>query len=71
VLESFYVNLNFNFESPLPKKDLCKLSLKLAQWFWRTSNICKSLTDRQIDGQTDDKLQAIRKGYLSFHLRWV
>jgi hypothetical protein len=38
----------YNSESPLPKDDLCQLWLKLAQWFWRRSRKCKSLTDRQM-----------------------
>ena len=29
-----FLNLN-NFESPSPKYALCKIWLKLAQWFWR------------------------------------
>jgi hypothetical protein len=46
----------YNSESSLPKDDLCQLWLKLAQWFWRRSWKCKSLTDRrQMDGQTTDK----------------
>ena len=39
-----------NLESPLPKDDLCQVWLKLAQWFWRGSQKCKSL---QLDRQTD------------------
>jgi hypothetical protein len=37
-------------ESPLPKDDLCQVWSKLAQWFWRRSQKCKSL---QTDIQTD------------------
>jgi hypothetical protein len=62
----------YNTESSLPKDDLCQLWLKLAQWFWRRSWKCKSLTDRhQTDGQTDDGLKAIREAHLSFQLRWA
>jgi hypothetical protein len=50
-----------NFESLVPKDDLCKVWLKLAQWFWRRSRKCKRL---QTDGQ-----MAIRKAHLSFQLR--
>jgi hypothetical protein len=39
-------------ESPLPKKDLCQVWLKLALRFWRRSRKCKSL---QTDGQTDER----------------
>jgi hypothetical protein len=41
----------YNLESPPPKNDLCQVWLKLAQWFWRRSQKCKSL---QTDGQMDD-----------------
>jgi hypothetical protein len=44
-----HLHLN-KLETPLPKDDLCKVSLKLAQWFWRRSRKCKSL---QTDGRTD------------------
>jgi hypothetical protein len=37
-------------ETSLPKDNLCKVWLKLAQWFSRRSRKCKSL---QTDGQTD------------------
>jgi hypothetical protein len=57
----------YNFESPLPKDDLCQLWLKLALRFWRRSWKCKSLTDRQTDRrtdrQTDDGQRAIRKAH--------
>jgi hypothetical protein len=33
----------YKLESPPPKYDLCRVWLKLAQWFWRRSRICKSL----------------------------
>jgi hypothetical protein len=59
-------------ESPPPKDDLCQVWLKLAQWFWRRSQKCKSLqTDRRTDGQTDDGQKAIRIAHLSFQLRWA
>jgi hypothetical protein len=38
-----------NLESPPSNNDLCQVWLKLAQWFWRRSQKCKSL---QTDGQT-------------------
>jgi hypothetical protein len=38
-------------ESPSLKDDLCQVWLKLAQWFWRRSQKCKSL---QRDRRTDD-----------------
>jgi hypothetical protein len=42
----------YKSESSLPKNDLCKFCLKLAQRFWRRSRKCKSLTDRrQTDGR--------------------
>ena len=48
-----------NFESPLPKDDLCQVWSKLAQWFLRRSRNVKKLTDgptdRQTDGQTDGR----------------
>jgi hypothetical protein len=54
--------------NPFPKDDLCQIWLKLSQWFWKKSWICKSLhTDRQ----TDDGQQAIRITHLSFQLRWA
>jgi hypothetical protein len=41
-----------NLESPSPKDDLCQVWLKLAKWFWRRSQKCKSLqTDKQTDGR--------------------
>ena len=52
-----------NLEYPPPKDDLCQVYLRLAQWFWRRSQKCKSL---QTDGQ-----RAIRIGHLSFQLRWA
>jgi hypothetical protein len=39
-----------NLKSPPPKDDLCQVWLKLAQWFWRRNQKCKSL---QTDGRTD------------------
>jgi hypothetical protein len=55
------------FRIPSPKKYLCQVSLKLAQWFGRRSRKCKSLqTDRQTDGQrtTGDQKS-------SLELRWA
>jgi hypothetical protein len=51
----------YNSESPLPNDDLCRVWLKLAQWFWRRSRKCKSL-------QTDRR-RPIRKAHLSFQIR--
>jgi hypothetical protein len=51
---------------PSPKDDLCQVCLKLAVWFWRRSQKCKS---RQTDGQEDDGQHMIRKAHLSFQLR--
>jgi hypothetical protein len=57
-----------NLESPLPKDDLCQVWSKLAERFWRRSRKCKKFTDRwtdgQMDGQTDDGQQAIRKAHI-------
>ena len=36
---------------------------EMKMWKWRT--------DRQTDGQTDDRRQVIRKAHLSFQLRWA
>jgi hypothetical protein len=63
-------------ETPPPKDDLCQVWLKLAQWFWRRSQKCKSSqtdwqTARWQDGQTDDGQPAIRIAHLSFQLRWA
>jgi hypothetical protein len=44
----------YNSEFHLPKDDLSQLWLKLAVWFWRRSQKCKSLTDKKTDGQTTD-----------------
>jgi hypothetical protein len=61
-----------NLESPSPKDDLCQFWLKLAQWFWRRSQKCKSLqTDGRHDGKTDDGQRAIRIDHLSSQLRWA
>jgi hypothetical protein len=49
-----------NLKSPPLKGDLCQVWLKLAKWFWRRSQKCKSLLT---DGQ-----QAIRIAHLSFQL---
>jgi hypothetical protein len=49
-------------ESPSPRDDLCQVWLKLAQWFWRRIQKCKSLTDRL----TDDGQRVIRKAHLIF-----
>jgi hypothetical protein len=59
------VPLHFNnLESPPPKDNLCQVWSKLALWFWRRSQKCKSL-------QMDDGQRAIRKAHLSFQLRWA
>ena len=58
-------------ESPPSKDALWQVRLKLAQWFWRRSWKCEKFTDRQTDGQADDRQQAIRKAHLSFKLRWA
>jgi hypothetical protein len=47
--EDYPLYLN-NLEFPPPKDDLCQVCLKLAKWFWRRSQKCKSL---QTDGRTD------------------
>ena len=36
----------YKLESPSPKDALCKLWLKLAQWFWRRRWKCEKFTDR-------------------------
>jgi hypothetical protein len=51
----------YKLESPIPKDDLCQVSLKFDQWF-RRSRKYKSLTDRR---------WTIRKTHLSFQLRWA
>ena len=52
------VALHLNkFEFPPPKDALCKVWLKLAQWFWRRSWKCEKFTDRQrIDSRRSEKL---------------
>jgi hypothetical protein len=50
---------------PSSKNNLCQVWLKLAQWFWRRSQKCKSF---QTSGQTDGQ-RVIRKANLSFQLR--
>jgi hypothetical protein len=47
------VPLHLNkLDSPPPKDDFCQIWLKLAQWFWRRSQKCRSL---QTDGQRDNR----------------
>jgi hypothetical protein len=50
-----------NLEFPPPRDDLCKVWLKLAQWFWRKSRKCKSL---QTDGQSVKLTRAFSSGEL-------
>jgi hypothetical protein len=50
--------------SPSPKDDLCKVCLKLAQWFWGRSQKCEKWTD---NGRTNrQQTTDIRKAHLSF-----
>ena len=50
------VALNLNkLESPPTKVALCPVWWKLTQWFWRKRWKCEKFTDRQTDGQTDDR----------------
>jgi hypothetical protein len=49
--KGYHFRLN-ELKSPPPKDDLCQVWLKLALWFWRRSQKCKSL---QTDGQTDGR----------------
>jgi hypothetical protein len=53
--KGYPLHLN-KLESPTPKDDLRQVWLKLAQWFWRRSQKCKSL---QMDRQTDAGQRAI------------
>jgi hypothetical protein len=56
-------------ETPLPKDDLCQVWLKMAQWFWRRSQKCKSLqTDGQTDRQTDRQMDRRSDGQT---VRWT
>ena len=55
-------------ESPSPRKTLCQVWLKLAQWFWGRRWKCEKVTDGL---QTDDGRQVIRKAHLNFQLRWA
>jgi hypothetical protein len=59
---SFHLN---NSESPPPKDDLCQVWLKLAKWFWRRRQKCKSL---QTDGGTDRRTTDNRR---SEKLTWA
>ena len=59
-------------ESSLPTDDLCHVSFKLAQWFWRRWWKYKPITDKQTDGQangrqtTGDQKRAFSCGELHF-----
>ena len=63
-------------ESSSLKNAWCKVWLILAQWFWRKWT-CEKHRDGWTDGQHScdssslAKVQAIRKGYLNFQLRWT
>jgi hypothetical protein len=64
------VNLHLNNSvSYSPKDDLCQLWLELDQQFWRRSQKCKSLTDRQMDRlQSSDGQQTTGNQKSSFEL---
>ena len=61
--EGFFLHLK-KLLSPIPKKSLCRVLLKLAQWFWRRW----SLKNLRTDGQTDDGQQAFSSGELNTRL---
>ena len=42
-----------NLNSHHPRMLLCKVCLKLAQWFWRRRWKCVKFTDGRTDGRTD------------------
>ena len=48
-------------ESASLKDALCKVWLKLAQWFWRRRWKCEKFTDRRTDGRTDGQTDAGRQ----------
>jgi hypothetical protein len=56
-----------NLESPPPEDDLCQVWSKLASGSGEEVNNVKVY--RQMDEQTDNEQQAIRKAHLSFQLR--
>ena len=64
---SFHLN---RLDSPSPKDALCRVLLKLAQWFWRRSWKCEKFSDGWTDGRTGGRTDD-RKAHLSFQLRWV
>jgi hypothetical protein len=54
LLICYYLPLDKGLPLHLNKNDLCKVCLKLAQWFWKRTRKCKSLqTDGWTDGKTD------------------
>ena len=58
--KSMALHLN-KLKSPLPKDALCKVWLKLVQWFGRIRWNCEKFTDRQTNRQMDEGRQAIRR----------
>ena len=61
--EGMVLHLN-KLESNSPKDAICKVWLKLAQWFWRRISYFSSM-------HTDSGQKVIRKAHLSFQFRWA
>ena len=60
-----------HLKPPLPKDDVYQVWLNLAKRFLRRSRKCEKLTDRQMDGRTDDGQKAIRIAHLNLRFRWA
>ena len=64
------------WKSPSPKDALCKVWLKLAQWFCRRRWKCEKFTDRWTDGQTElrwakrTKIFYQHDVWFSLHVYW-
>ena len=68
--KALYLN---KLESRLPKDALCKVWLKLAQWFWRRRWKCEQFTTTTTTTTTtmDNGQILIRKAHFSLRLRWA